>query len=160
MAGIAPQIMAAAVGSSLLSHQHAKSLARRGYQQLKDTSAEELALGKMGYKGFKGVKEMKENPAFGRETDFRYTQPGTSVDSEKAIGHQRERYDLNPDSLSDSVLAHGQGKLLDRRFASGDFNMINRRRRAQPRDGEGLRLSFRNTQPNQGTFGIGQGINR
>lgn len=79
------------------------------------------------------------------------------------IGNQRTRYDKSPFEASSlrSQMSKNFGNLMDRRLHSGDLNMINRRRRVQPRsEMGGARLSYRNTQPNRGTFGVGQGINR
>ena len=96
------------------------------------------------------------------------TQPGPRIGALENIGRQREDYTdsqnivtgnmFQGSSMRNEIMDHA---LLGRRFHSGDLNMINRRRRVQPRELDGgERLSFRNTQPNQGTFGIGQGINR
>ncbi len=89
---------------------------------------------------------------------------GDTVNLQDAIGQQRFQYGDSKQSLLGLMRnRHGIGKknMLSRRFHSGGFNMINRRRRAQPRQmGGPPRLSRRNTQPNRGTFGIGQGINR
>ena len=90
---------------------------------------------------------------------------GKTVDLASAVGRQRQRYgNNNPQSMLGMVRNHIGGNrpsMLSRRLHSGDLNMINRRRRVQPRKMEGPpRLSYRNTQQNKGTFGIGQGINR
>ena len=81
------------------------------------------------------------------------------VAMDMAVGRHRTDYKTapHPGSFSGAIRQH----MLKRRLHSGDFNMINRRRRVQPRQmGGPARLSHRNTQPNRGTFGIGQGINR
>ena len=91
---------------------------------------------------------------------------GKTVDLQKSIGQQRQRYGEgsgHPQSMLGMINNKftQRPSLLNRRLHSGDMNMINRRRRAIPREvGGPPRLSHRNTQPNRGTFGIGQGINR
>ena len=96
-------------------------------------------------------------------------QPGPRIGALENIGRQRIDYGSGAESMVSGNMFKGAAMrnevmdhaLLGRRLHSGDLNLINRRRRVQPRDLEGgERLSFRNTQPNQGTFGIGQGINR
>lgn len=88
---------------------------------------------------------------------------GKTVDLQEAIGQQRTTYQ-QPQTLQGMInkkFNNASPTMLARRFHSGNFNMVNRRRRAQPRQVDGPpRLSHRNTQPNRGTFGIGQGINR
>ena len=77
-----------------------------------------------------------------------------------AIGRQRKDYGHHKSSFRGAIAKHTQS-ITGRRLHSGDLNMINRRRRVQPRQmGGPSRLSHRNTQPNRGTYGIGQGINR
>lgn len=50
------------------------------------------------------------------------------------------------------------GRLLDRRLASGNLNLLNRRRRVLPRaPGGPARLKRRKSGQNKGTFGVGQG---
>jgi len=93
---------------------------------------------------------------------------GRNVDLTKSVGHQRMRYGKNMPqehmTMAGMLQNHARPaipSMMNRRLHSGDLNMINRRRRVQPRQmGGPPRLSFRNTQPNRGTYGIGQGINR
>ena len=112
----------------------------------------------------------------GRRTPERYAweqMSGRRSDLSSSIGRQRARYGGEiPTTMMGLIHNHirkGIGpkrkpmvqKPLNRRFHSGGMNMLNRRDRVKPRQvGGAPRLSKRNTQPNKGTFGIGQGINR
>tara|TARA_R100000008_G_scaffold1947_1_gene1605 strand:+ start:9285 stop:9599 length:315 start_codon:yes stop_codon:yes gene_type:complete len=80
---------------------------------------------------------------------------------EQAIGRTNMHYNPQSNSTMNIGMQVRNHAMLGRRLHSGDLNMINRRRRVQPRQlGGAPRLSFRNTQPNKGTYGIGRGLNR
>ena len=181
MAAIAPMMAAAGI----LSHRKAENLRSR------DNRAEEMAFGRMGgrFKGNlrekamdmagksgwynktrhrriqpgQSIADIASNVKANKPIEhMRKTQPGPRIDMTESIGRNRIDYSDNASDVyqgfSSNMIDRG---LLSRRFHSGDMNMINRRRRVQPKQmGGGERLSFRNTQPNKGTYGIGQGFNR
>ena len=107
-------------------------------------------------------KGYQPRPLSGTERYAWDKMTGKRPDLSESIGRQRTDYPEKPQSMMAMIRSKFNNQsMLGRRFHSGNMNMINRRRRAIPREmGGPPRLSHRNTQPNRGTFGIGQGINR
>ena len=101
--------------------------------------------------------------SFGAERYAWDKMTNRTPDLSEAIGRQRTDY-APPQSMLGMLQNHGGNQrpsMLNRRLHSGDMNMLNRRRRVQPRQlGGKPRFSFRNNETNRGTFGIGQGFNR